>query len=43
MHIQTEPVAGAVHVQVAVSPLLDQPVNIPKQQSEVDKALNQHA
>ena len=42
MHIQAEPVAGAVHVQMAVGPLFNQTVHITEQEAEVHQTLHQH-
>ena len=37
VHIQTQPVTGAVHVEMAISPLFDQAINIPEEQAKVDE------
>ena len=33
VHIQTQPVTGAVHVEMAISPLFDQAIHIPEEQA----------
>ena len=42
VHIETQPVAGAVHVEVAVRALLDDPVGLAGQQPQIQQALHQH-
>ena len=43
MHIQTQPMASAVHVEVAVVASLDEAVHIPDQQAQVHQALHQNS
>ena len=42
MHIEPQPVASAVHVEMAVGPLLDHPLHRARQQSQVEQACHQH-
>ena len=41
VHIETQPMAGAVHVEVAIGPLLDHPIQRADQQTQVKQARHQ--
>ena len=42
VHIQPQPMAGAVHVEVPVGPLVDQAIQIASKQTEFHQAFHQH-
>ena len=43
MNIQAEPMAGAVHVEMAVRALFNQAIHIPLQETEAHQTLHQNA
>ncbi len=43
VHVEPEPVSGAMHVELSIRPAFQQAIERTREQSEVDQSLRQHA